>query len=214
MRAPIHAINGRREMTPERIVGIGFVGLLHVIAIWAIVVGLIPRITGQREPPPIQATLEQPKQPPIPVKPIEVPQVELKDTTQVDVPPPIIDIQQETTTPVTPVQTANPSVAAAQPPATPDAAASAIGSTHTTPPYPSLARKLGEQGQVQLRLTISPQGIVTAAQVVKTSGFADLDQAAVSWVLANWKYRPATAAGSPVASSANATVVFNLKNAR
>lgn len=217
MRAPIHAINatgGRKEMTPERIVGIGFVGLLHVIAIYAIVVGLVPKFTRPPDPPPIQATLDEPKQPPVPVKPTDVPTVDLPDDTQVNVPPPVVEIQQDTpSAPLNPAVSDHPPVTVAQP-ATPDTAAAAIGSTHTTPPYPSLARKLGEQGQVQLRLTISPQGVVTAAEVVRTSGFADLDQAAVSWVLANWKYKPAMQAGSPVASTANAIVVFNLKTAR
>lgn len=218
MRAPIHAINaigGRKEMTPERIVGVGFVGLLHVIAIYAIVVGLVPRIVHREEPKgPIVLQVEN-EHPRPTVKPVEIKPVDLPTTTTLEIPPPRIDIAPDASPPPVggEIKT-SPTVIAPPAPATPDTAAAAIGGTHTTPPYPSLARKLGEQGQVQLRLTISPQGVVTAAEVVKTSGFADLDQAAVSWVLANWKYKPATQAGSPVASTANALVVFSLKTAR
>ena len=83
----------------------------------------------------------------------------------------------------------------------PDTAAASIAGTHTTPPYPGIARKMGEQGTVKLRLTISPQGVVTAADVVQSSGFPDLDQTAVSWVMSHWKYKPAVQAGVAVTST-------------
>lgn len=40
MQQPIHAIGRKREMTPERVIGLGFVGILHVVAVSAIVLGL------------------------------------------------------------------------------------------------------------------------------------------------------------------------------
>jgi len=55
---------------------------------------------------------------------------------------------------------------------------------------------------------------VTAAQVTNSSGVAELDQTAVDWVVAHWKYRPAMQNGLAVASTADAEVVFNLKNAK
>jgi len=76
-----------------------------------------------------------------------------------------------------------------------DQAAAGIASTHTTPPYPLLARRLGEEGSLRLQLTISPQGIVTEAQVVRSSGYDDLDRAARDWVKAHWRYRPALRGG-------------------
>jgi len=33
MKQPIHALAGHRPMSPERVVGIGFVVVLHIVAI-------------------------------------------------------------------------------------------------------------------------------------------------------------------------------------
>jgi protein TonB len=197
-------------MTPERIAGIGFVLLLHVIAIWAIVNGLAQKIVKAVEPPPIVATIDKIKQPV--VKPPTLPPVELKTTLQPQVPKPDINIQPERAAPQpiapVPLQPQPP-----QNPGIPDSAVSGIMSTHTTPPYPAVDRRFGNQGTVKLRLTISPQGIVTAADIVQSSGFAGLDQAAMSWVMQHWKYKPALQGGVPVASTAVAAVVFNIRNA-
>jgi protein TonB len=89
-----------------------------------------------------------------------------------------------------------------------------IMATHTTPPYPPLALRLGEAGTVRLHITISPEGRVTGVSVVRSSGFAELDSAASEWVKAHWRYRPATRGGAAVESSAEAEVLFDLKNAR
>jgi periplasmic protein TonB len=100
------------------------------------------------------------------------------------------------------------------PPAVPDRPAVSIASTHTTPPYPVVARRTGAEGRVTLALTVAPTGRVSAAQVVTSSGSDDLDQAARQWILAHWAYRPALDHGQPVASQALATMAFNLKDAR
>jgi protein TonB len=55
---------------------------------------------------------------------------------------------------------------------------------------------------------------VTNAQIEQSSGSNDLDSAAVQWVVAHWRYKPATQNGQPVVSTTEAAVVFNLKNAR
>lgn len=89
-------------------------------------------------------------------------------------------------------------------------AAQGIPSTHTIPAYPPIAVRLNQTGNVQLRLTIDAQGVVTAASVEKSSGYDSLDNAAVAWVIAHWRYRPATKDGVPVASSADALVTFRL----
>lgn len=210
MRQPIHAVGGRPEMTPERIAGIGFVVVLHVIVIWAIVSGLAQKIVRAVEPKDIVVTMlphDLPKPPP--VKP---PDVRLPDVPLDTVPPPVVDITPVVQTPLAPVQPQTPPTQTAS--IAPDTAAAGVASTHTTPPYPSLAIRLQEQGNVKLSLQISAQGTVTAASVVQSSGFADLDQTAVAWVMAHWRYKPASQAGQPVASTTLAVVVFNLKNAR
>lgn len=212
MRPPIHAINsGRREMTPERIIGIGFVGLLHVIAIWAIVTGLGRQIVHTVLSPDLVMieTHDAKKQPPPPAPP-KMPTVDIKTPVQPSVPIPVIDIQPDRQTPIT---TQPPPLTPPSTNSVPDTAAAGVASTHTTPPYPMLERRLGNQGTVKLRLTISPQGVVTAADIVQSSGFPGLDQAAMSWVLQHWKYKPAIQRGVSVGSTTVAAVVFNIKNA-
>jgi protein TonB len=85
-----------------------------------------------------------------------------------------------------------------------------ILSTHTVPPYPPIARRLGAEGKVTLRLTVSADGRVTQADVETSSGRDELDQTARQWILAHWAYKPALENGVPVASHALATVTFSL----
>lgn len=209
MKQPLHMISAPpSRWTSERISGVGFVGLLHVIAVYALVTGLVPKIVRAVVPNDLTVTMDpvkeqkqevvQPKLPDLPSKPMDQsvlpPKFQIADDTLAK-----IDVA------IAPAQPATPSV--------PDTAAASISGTHTTPPYPGMARKLGEQGTVKLRLTISPLGAITGADVVQSSGFDDLDRTAINWVMSHWKYKPAVRGGAAVASTALAAVVFNLKNA-
>jgi protein TonB len=206
MQATQHAIATARPkgMTPERVTGLVFAGLLQAALIFALVEGLNIKVrptpgtgteidiikdstkTGQLPPPPI--SLHQPTV-----------------TTQIA---PVFHVESgETPQGITLVQGPAQSTGIVFAPAT------AIGDTHTTPPYPPLALRLGEEGSVQLRLTISTQGIVTDAALVRSSGYVDLDQAARGWILAHWRYRPAIRAGAAVPSASDVQVRFDLKNA-
>jgi protein TonB len=89
-----------------------------------------------------------------------------------------------------------------------------ISSTHTVPPYPPIARRIGAEGKVTLRLTVSVEGRVTQAEVVTSSGREELDQTAQQWIVAHWAYKPALENGSPVVSHVLATMTFNLASER
>ena len=213
MKQPLHAISQSSGMTPERIVGIGFVVLLHVLAIWAVIAGLGQQILKFVEPPPITLIMPKVDHPPPPPPPVKPPEVTLPRTTVIDtVPPPRFTITDDTAKRI-PEQ-----VATVQPPpdriVIADTAVSGVASTHTIPPYPMTAIRLSEEGRVMLHLTISAEGGVASASVTQSSGCADLDQSAIAWVLAHWKYKPATRGGVAVASATDAAVVFSLKNAR
>jgi protein TonB len=93
-------------------------------------------------------------------------------------------------------------------------AAVGIVSTHTVPPYPPIARRIGAEGKVTLRLTVSTGGRVTQADVESSSGHDELDQTAQQWIMAHWAYKPAQENGVPVVSHVLATVTFNLAAAR
>ena len=98
-------------------------------------------------------------------------------------------------------------------PAMADRAAIGIAGTHTFPPYPASAAQHGKQGGVTLVLSISARGDVDAAHVVESSGTSDLDNAAVDWVVKQWKYQPAIRNGVATASTVRAQLVFRLSNA-
>jgi periplasmic protein TonB len=93
-------------------------------------------------------------------------------------------------------------------------AAVGIQSTHTVPPYPPIARRIGAEGKVTLQLTVSTEGRVIQADVVTSSGRDELDHTAQAWILAHWAYKPALEHGVPVASHVLATVTFSLATER
>lgn len=89
--------------------------------------------------------------------------------------------------------------------------ARALIATHTTPDYPSVSRRLGEQGSLRLRLSITADGAVKDAMVEQSSGYQRLDDAAMQWVKAHWRYTPAMEGARPVASMLSAVVTFKLQ---
>jgi len=99
-------------------------------------------------------------------------------------------------------------------PVMPDHAATAIRATHTIPPYPPLALRIGAEGKVTLRLTVLPDGRVGQADIVDSSGRQDLDEAARQWIVGHWTYKPALRDGQAAPSQTLATVTFSLKDAR
>jgi protein TonB len=196
-------------MTPRRALIIGTVGLLHAGAIYAIVVGMRPsdviNVIRDIQIIPVAKT-EQPQPkfiPPTPHLTDPIPTV-----TPHVLQPPVIDTVPDRDSITTPPPDLNP------PPSVPDTAAASVPGTHSTPPYPAIARNLSHAGQVLLQLVVSERGDVTQATVVTSSGFGELDEAAVSWVVAHWKYRPAIQNGQPIPSQTQAIVKFDLTQAR
>jgi protein TonB len=125
--------------------------------------------------------------------------------------PPASNEGKVTPTPQQPAIPAQPNVT---PVSVPDHAPVAIAATHTIPDYPVLLRRQGIEGKVTLGLHVQADGTVGKADVVASSGNAQLDETAQSWVVAHWRYRPATDKGQAVAGSASATIVFRLADQR
>lgn len=78
------------------------------------------------------------------------------------------------------------------------------------PPYPSASRALGEEGTVELMVSIDAQGVVTGVNLLRSSGHARLDAAAIAFALKRWRFEAALEKGTPVASSRRFTIRFNL----
>lgn len=79
------------------------------------------------------------------------------------------------------------------------------------PDYPPRAKVQGIQGWVQLEITVSESGTVTAAKVVDAQPTALFDQAALE-AIRHWRFKPAYRQGRPVQSRALQKIVFRLKH--
>jgi protein TonB len=87
----------------------------------------------------------------------------------------------------------------------------ATAETGNPPPlYPAESVRLKEHGLVTLRLHVTAEGTVSAAEVAISSGSPRLDQAAVAGMSA-WHFRPALRDGRPVPDVIELSAAFNLK---
>lgn len=78
------------------------------------------------------------------------------------------------------------------------------------PPYPSISRRLGEQGRVMLRVQVTPGGAAKNVVLHKTSGYDRLDRIALETVK-RWKFVPARQGDKPVEAWVIVPIQFNLK---
>lgn len=78
-----------------------------------------------------------------------------------------------------------------------------------SPEYPSEARRNKCQGRVIVRVLIEASGGVADAVLAKSSGYDELDEAAVE-VLYRWRFNPAYRDGQPVAAWVKVPVSFKL----
>lgn len=77
------------------------------------------------------------------------------------------------------------------------------------PNYPPEAARRGEQGAVILLIHVAPDGLVSSADIAKSSGFRLLDQSARDTVL-RWHFLPAVKNGQPIPFTMPLRIVFNL----
>jgi len=82
--------------------------------------------------------------------------------------------------------------------------------------FPLLPEGIKAKGPVgtQLLLTVDETGAVVDATVEISSGANQLDQQAIDWVKANWRYRPAMAGNKPVFATTSALVFFTPQKTR
>ena len=80
----------------------------------------------------------------------------------------------------------------------------------TTPPvYPRVARRLGWEGRVVLRVRVTPDGTVRSVEILESSGRQCLDEAAREAAL-TWRFEPALKRGQPVAAVCLRAIRFRL----
>ena len=85
-----------------------------------------------------------------------------------------------------------------------------IERSRVAPIYPRASRRAGEAGTVVLRLTVGVSGTVLATDVLSSSGFDRLDQAAQA-AARQWRFSPGTRQGVPVELSIQVPIRFELQ---
>lgn len=80
----------------------------------------------------------------------------------------------------------------------------------TAPTYPPLARRMGEEGEVVLRVELSEDGQIASARVATSSGFRRLDEAALA-AIKSWRCNAAERDGQPVRAVAIQPFKFSLE---
>lgn len=212
----------------SRLVGLIVVVALHVAAGIALLtyqparemLGIEKVVTVQFITPPAPPKPEPPKEEP---KPKEVQIV--KKTPPV--PKPIIATTAPTPSPIEvtpppeppkpqpPVEAAPPAPPAPVAPPAPAQPKVISGVSYIEKPpleYPAISKRLNEQGQVHMKVTVNAQGKAEKIEVTKSSGYSRLDEAARKAMLAA-RFRPYMENGVPIPVIVNdATLTFDLKD--
>jgi len=228
-----------RDITPRMdrrlftvIAVIGF----HVLGLWALQTGLLRRaaelvvpvevLAEMIEPPKPQVEpappQPQPKTAPAPkqvnphqqVRQPAPPPVAIADPTPAPLAPTgVVEPQRPAPPMLAPVAAAEPAPAPLAPPAPPKVelpSSDADYLNNPPPAYPSMSRRLNEQGKVIVRAFIETSGTASKAEIRTSSGYDRLDEAALQTVL-KWRYVPGKRAGVPEAMWFNVPINFVLK---
>lgn len=166
---------------------------------------------------PIQPVISEPEVKPE-VKKIPIPA--LTETPVSNVIEPMIISNSEMSAPLPPAPQPAPQVAVSEAPVVRDDPKPLLdvkfGSTNTPqflhremPVYPLMARRLGREGRVLLRLTIDENGRLLNIEVLERAGFG-FTEAAIEAVKKS-TFRPAVQDGRPVMSKALLPVSFKLR---
>jgi len=195
--------------SPRRFISIGAVALLHLVVIYALATGLAAQLVD-KIPQDIKADIVKEKPPEQPKTPPPPPPDLVKPPPPFIPPPDIVIANDQPTNAITAVTNV------VQPPAPPKPAAVAAtlaagrGNNCAANSYPAIAIRLNHEGSTVVSVHIGADGAVTGADVSQSSGYSDLDQAAVQCVQAHWHFSPATENGQPVASTKQYRIVWKL----
>ena len=199
----------------KHIVGLSLVVLLHIILFWAISSGLAKKFVKVIKGP-VEAQLIEDAKPDIPLPP-PPPPPKSAPPPPAYVPP--VDVPTTATAGVNAIASvsatpapAPPAPVAPPPPVVAGRTAPIINAAASCqkPEYPSASRRNEEEGTVQLRFLIGPEGNVLESQVEKSSGFTRLDEAARS-ALSRCQFKPGTVNGKPEQSWASMKYTWRLE---
>lgn len=216
----------------------GAVMLGHVGVAWLLSSGVLTSVVPTSEPDNVimaSVVMDAPAPPapiPAPAKPAIQPQTKPEPKPQPQAKPVSPQVQPAPVlSPTAPSDAAPivPSAAPAPAPATPavspagnqrpaanaTAAAVVLPSTsadylnNPAPPYPRQSKRLGEEGTVVIRVLITAEGRAEKAEIRTSSGYARLDDTALTTVKA-WRFVPGKRNGLPEAMWFNVPIRFVL----
>ena len=156
--------------------------------------------------PPARVMLDKPRPP-------EPPLPELPQQRVAEAPVASPTVALASPSPASTVITAPAPPAPSPKPAEPVSLASDLSVScpvRTPPTYPALARRMGEEGEVVLRVELSEDGQIASARVATSSGFRRLDEAALA-AIKNWRCNAAQREGQPVRAVAIQPFTFSLE---
>lgn len=149
------------------------------------------------EPPPPPPPEKKPEPKPVPKPPPKAPPSERAVKAPEPEPPPPVEQPAEP----------KPAEPAPTPVLPPRAEAGQL--SNPAPVYPSLSRRLREEGIVVLEILIKADGTVGEIKIKTSSGFKRLDDTAVKAVK-HWRYQPATQGDKKIDFWYEQPVEFNL----
>lgn len=199
----------------ERLANVALVVLLHLLVAYAMLYVSVKKELIQL-PPSISVrllpTIEEKPEPARPLPPPPKPQVRKQPVPE---PQPVLAV-------ASPTATSSFSVAP-QPPAPPPQAVVAAPAPvpvavvaarfdadylhNPKPVYPTLSRRMNEEGRVLLKVRVSAQGTALDVAVSKSSGFPRLDAAAIDAV-SRWRFVPAKRGDEAIDSSVVVPITF------
>jgi protein TonB len=188
--------------------GIAVVIVLHAIVAYGIISGLGKRMVTKMAEAVETKIIDEVKPPPPKEVPPPPPPPEMKAPPPPFIPPVEVNVQQPApvtntisqSTNVKPQSTelARPQAPAAAAPAKTGVHIPAVAdfSTCAKPEWPKASLRNEETGTVTLRFLIAVDGRVVESQVVKSSGFRDLDKAAQNGI-GKCRFKPGMTDGKP-----------------
>ena len=162
-----------------------------------------PKPKLKLEPKPIPKPKPKPKPKPEPKPLPKIKLVEKPQPQQLIPEEPLVSEEEVITPQPPPVEMVETSVSAAAPVSAPTAPVTLLTELSVTcpelspPSYPSLSRRLGEEGKLVLRVELDKNGHVSTASVIESSSYKRLDEAALA-VVKTWRCNPALRNGQPV----------------
>lgn len=206
-------------MSRSRVYAIIAVAILHALLAYAFVTGLAYKfVKNVSEDLKTFDVTEEPPPPPDEPPPPETPQVV---TPPIVAPPPMIRINTPAPQIQTVINAPPPIITPTAPPAPPTPppprivqpvrARSNLTSYFSDDDYPPSALRAEEQGTTGFRLTIGPDGRVSACEVTSSSGSSALDQATCRILRSRARYTPARDQnGNPTSGTDQARVQWRL----